>query len=81
MNNKKDEEVKNYHTYESTFKFLYNSGFRSIFIILSLIAIYLSFKINKGFNFGSFMVAFLFPPVYIIYVLAIYGSKFITKQF
>ncbi len=34
-------------------------------------AIYLSFKCNNGFNFGGFILAFLFAPFYIIYQLAV----------
>jgi len=43
-------------------------------LIMSLIAIYLSFKCNDGFNFGSFLVAFCCPYIYIIYVLATKGT-------
>jgi len=46
----------------------------SIFIFISL---YLSFKVNNGFNFGSFIVALLFPFIYIPYALAVYGIDII----
>lgn len=47
-------------------------SFYSIFhIIISLFAIYLSFKCNKGFKPGSFIVALLCPHIYIIYEFAI----------
>lgn len=43
-------------------------------LIMSLVAIYLSFKCNNGFSFGSFFVAFCCPYIYIIYVLATQGT-------
>jgi hypothetical protein len=39
-----------------------------------LFAIYLSFKCNKGFSFGSFFMAIFFPYIYIIYKYATTGS-------
>lgn len=47
----------------------------SIFhLIMSLVAIYLSFKCNNGFNFGSFIFAICVPYIYIIYILATNGT-------
>jgi hypothetical protein len=43
-------------------------------LIMSLVAIYLSFKCNNGFNFSSFLVAFCCPYIYIIYILATKGT-------
>jgi hypothetical protein len=43
-------------------------------LIMSLIAIYLSFKCNKGYDMGSFVVAFCCPYIYIIYILATKGT-------
>ena len=34
-------------------------------------AIYLSIKVNSGFNFGSFLLALFFAPFYILYHLAV----------
>ncbi len=49
--------------------------FYSIFhFIMALIAIYLSFKCNKGFNIGSFIIAICCPYIYIIYTLATKGT-------
>lgn len=42
-----------------------------LYMILSLYALYLSFKCNKGFDFGSVVVAILFSPIYIVYRMAI----------
>ncbi len=39
--------------------------------VVSLFAIYLSFKCSNGFNLGQFLLAFIFPPFYIIYHLAV----------
>ena len=43
-------------------------------LIMSLVAIYLSFKCNNGFNVSSFIIAFCCPYIYIIYVLATRGT-------
>lgn len=42
--------------------------------IMSLVAIYLAFRCNKGFEIGPFLMALIFPYVYIIYVLATKGT-------
>lgn len=42
--------------------------------IMSLVAFYLSFKCNKGFAFGPFLVACCCPYFYIIYILATRGT-------
>lgn len=47
----------------------------SIFhVIMSLVAIYLAFKCNNGFDMGSFIIAFCCPYIYIIYILATKGT-------
>lgn len=47
---------------------------------MSLIAIYLSFKCNKGFDLGSFMLACCCPYIYIIYILATKGTCGILEK-
>ena len=42
-------------------------------IILTCVAVYLSHKCNSGYNMVHFLLAFFFPYVYIIYMLAIRG--------
>ncbi len=42
--------------------------------LMSMIAIYLSFRCNGKFRFSSFIMALLFPYLYIIYVLATQGT-------
>ncbi len=42
--------------------------------IMSLVAIYLSFRCNKGFEIGPFLVACCCPYIYIIYILATRGT-------
>ncbi len=42
--------------------------------IMSFIAIYLSYRCNKGFDLNSFLVACCCPYLYIIYTLATKGS-------
>jgi len=39
--------------------------------IIVLIALYASFKRNNGFDATSFLAAFLFQEIYIIYILAV----------
>ena len=51
-----------------------------IYFIFSVFSLYLSFKVNNGFNLGSFIVAALFPFIYIPYVLAVYGINIIWKD-
>jgi hypothetical protein len=44
-------------------------------VIMALLAIYLSFRCNnKEFRIGSFLAAFFFPYIYIIYILATMGT-------
>ena len=43
---------------------------RIIYLIITLMSLYLSFKRNNGFNLGSFLIALFFPPIYIIYYYA-----------
>lgn len=44
---------------------------KQLFIsFLVAVSLYLSFKVNNGFNLWSFLIASLFPYYYIIYVLA-----------
>ena len=62
-------------TKEHNFKTHNYPSIYSIFhSILALFAIYLSFKCNKGFSFGSFFMAIFFPYIYIIYKYATTGS-------
>jgi hypothetical protein len=42
--------------------------------IISLIAIYLSFRCNGTFEIGPFLLAVFFPYIYIIYILATRGT-------
>ncbi len=41
--------------------------------ILFIVALYLSFKCNRGFNLGSFLLACCCPMFYIPYILATKG--------
>ena len=45
-----------------------------IYMFVGLYAIFLSFKINKGLSW-SIIPAFLFPPIYLVYIFAVHGSK------
>ena len=41
---------------------------------MALIAIYLSWKCNKGFDLLSFLIAIIFPYIYLIYIFATRGT-------
>jgi hypothetical protein len=45
-----------------------------LYLIILIYAIYLSIKCNDGFNFGSFLLALFFAPIYIIYHIAVENS-------
>lgn len=44
------------------------------YTLVSLFAAYLCFKVNKGFSW-TIILALVFSPIYIVYVLAAYGKK------
>ena len=52
------------------------SIYGAIHSFLGLFALYLSFKCNRGFNFGAFVTACCCPHLYIIYILATRGISF-----
>ena len=49
----------------------WSSALHFFSIVMSLFAIYLSFRRNRGFHLGSFLAAALFSPLYLLYVLAV----------
>lgn len=67
---------------QGTGRYIY-SVFHSI---MSLVAIYLSFRCNNGFETGPFLFALFCPYIYIIYILATRGTcgiiqgELITKK-
>ena len=72
---KKERKEKNKE--ECNNKFDFKSEGMQIYlifhIILTCVAVYLSHKCNSGYNPVHFLLAFFFPYVYIIYILAIKG--------
>ena len=48
----------------------FNTQYGAIHFVVFLIALYLSFKRNNGFDLGSFLVALFCPYIYVIYYLA-----------
>lgn len=70
-----DKKEKNKENNENELKF--NSDNMQIYfifhIILTCVAVYLSHKCNSGYNVFHFLLAFFFPYVYIIYILAVRG--------
>jgi prolipoprotein diacylglyceryltransferase len=69
--------VYNNETYASSnnFNSIPNSPISIIGSIINwifvFIAIYMSFKCNKGFNLASFLIAICFAPFYVLYRLAV----------
>jgi len=68
--NKNSDKIVINNTESGIGRYIY-STFHSI---MSLVAFYLSFKCNKGFAFGPFLVACCCPYFYIIYILATRGT-------
>ena len=59
----------------------YGRIFYSVFhTLMSFVAIYLSFRCNKGFSLGPFLVALCFPYIYIVYTLATKGTCGILER-
>ena len=44
--------------------------YQIVYLAVTFIALYFSFKRNGGFDLGSFLVALFFSPIYIVYYLA-----------
>ena len=65
---RKKEEVKQYRITP-----MY-SLVQLFYTLVSLFAAYLCFKVNKGFSW-TIILALMFSPIYIVYVLAAYGKK------
>ncbi len=42
--------------------------------LLAIMAIYLAYRCNRGFDLGSFLAACCFPYLYIIYIFATRGT-------
>ena len=61
---------------DTTGRYIY-SVFHSI---MALVAIYLSFRCNKGFSLGPFFIALLCPYIYIIYIVATKGTCGILEK-
>jgi hypothetical protein len=58
--------------YNSHF-YAYRHLYGLIYLLISMFALYLSFKCNNGLDVGSFLMALLFPYIYIPYKLAVSG--------
>ena len=70
VDNFENENIKNkpiYVIHKPTYGILYTITH----FIISLFAIYLSFKCNNGFKLSSFLVALFCPYIYIIYEIAV----------
>lgn len=69
----KNEEENNNNNKKFDFKSEGIQIYLIFHIILTCVAVYLSHKCNSGYNPIHFLLAFFFPYVYIIYVLAVRG--------
>lgn len=56
------------------------SAYGVFHFVAFILALYLSFKRNNGFNLGSFLVACLCPYIYIIYYAATASNYSTTVQ-
>ena len=43
----------------------------SVMIVIKVAALSMSLRRNNGFHFGSFLVAFIFPWLYLIYAMSV----------
>lgn len=43
-------------------------------IVIGLFALYCSFKRNHGLEIGSFLMALIFPEIYVVYYFATGGT-------
>lgn len=67
---KKKDGFTDSRTTSSTLSNTKSSSYNILYTILSMFAIFLSFKCNNGFSFSGLLGAFLFPFIYIPYKLA-----------
>lgn len=64
----KDDECKENKEYSCKYIYL-------IFhMLMTMIAVYLSYRCNKGFDFSGFIAALIFPYIYIIYTFSSKGT-------
>ena len=59
---------------ESKLSFIFSSAYKIFHTILALFSIYLSFRCNGGFAWGSVILSILFPQIYILYSLAVHSG-------
>ena len=62
---KKEDIIENYQPTQNTK--VVSTIISIVWGIVTLTAIYYSFVIYKGFDFGGFILALLFAPIYLIY--------------
>jgi hypothetical protein len=62
MNNKENEKCQKCTS-------LFGNIYKLLYTFIVLYAVYLSFKCNQKFNFLSFLIAAIFSPIYILYIL------------
>lgn len=55
--------------------YMNNRSAQALYLVITLLALYLSIKRNNGIDIGSFLVAFIFPYIYIIYYLATESNR------
>ena len=67
MKQENDEETVEHFVYQNQQPTIMSTVTMIIWTVITLIAIYYSFIIYKGFNLGGFLLAFLFSPIYLLW--------------
>ena len=62
-----DDIKENFINYNNEPNSITNIIIYIFYTIVTFIAIYYSFQINKGFNFGAFLLALIFSPIYLLW--------------
>lgn len=58
---------------------MYNYFYSVFHVILSIVALYLSFRCNEGFNVFHFVFALFCPLIYILFIVATKGTCGLIK--
>ena len=62
-----EDDIKENFIYNNKPTSITNTIIYIFYTIITFIAIYYSFQINNGFNFGAFLLALIFSPIYLLW--------------
>ena len=62
------------HNDKSKMSFIFSSAYKIFHTLLAFLSIYLSFRCNGGFKWGSVILSIVFPQIYILYSLAVHNG-------